>query len=193
MEMDAYKVYVAKLARLGRGGLDLPKPDSELVLLEPGGYVLVRVRVDVGVDTQRNVSHFALRHRKFIDHLHLGDALDIETLNVGIKSQVNFPISLSHTGVDNLLWVEAMLERGADLVAAYAVNSETVRADLIKNSGVGVGLDGKVHGKVIVFRHMADLAEGLAKQLDVIEIKRCLRVRKLVDREIHVWMLFFGR
>ena len=66
----------------------------------------------------------------------------------------------------------------------YFVNGCSLFCYIIKQRDV-------LEGFVLAF--VADLAEGLAKQLDVIEIKRCLRVRKLVDREIHVWMLFFGR
>lgn len=111
MEMNANQIDITEFLSLAGSSLDLPQTDAELVLLKPRRDILVRMGVDVRVDAQSDVSHFAFGHSELINHLHLGNAFHIKALNFSIEGKVNLPIGLAYASIDDFLGVKAMLER----------------------------------------------------------------------------------
>ena len=95
--------------------------------------------VHVGVDAQGNVGHLTLSLSQLGYDLHFGNGLNVEALNVGVQCQINFPIGLAYASVYNLLAIETMLKSAANLVATYAVDTQTSVADLLQQAAVGVG------------------------------------------------------
>src|SRR5688572_20735818 len=58
--------------------LQFPEIDTEFILLQPGGYVFVGVRIDIRIDTQGDTGDLVFIFRQPIDHLYFLQAFAVE-------------------------------------------------------------------------------------------------------------------
>ena len=141
--------------------------------------------VDVRVDAQSDVSHFAFGHSELINHLHLGDALHVKALNFSIEGKVNLPIGLAYASIDDFLGVKAMLERGPHLIPTDTIDAEAIIAHLLKDSGVGIRFDCEVYAIIMVVSETPHLRQRLLEEGHVIIVERRLYVSEFVCGEAH--------
>ena len=77
----------------------------------------------IRIQTESYTSHLVLGSSQLVDYLQLGDALHVETENVVVKTEINFPVALANTGIDNLLFRKTCLD-----TSLYLATTDTVSA-----------------------------------------------------------------
>ena len=97
--------------------------DAELVLSQTGGDVGVCVRPDIRIQTEGHTCHFPFGCCQLIDNLQFGNALDVEAENVVVETNIDFPVALADTSVDDFLAVETCTHAGLYFSAADTVNT----------------------------------------------------------------------
>ena len=150
MEVQTNELNVRQLLGLTDHGYHIAHGDTKLVLGQTGGDVSMGVRTNIRIEAERYASHFSLGCCQLIDHLEFGDAFYVEAENVVIEAEVDFPIALTYSCINNLVIWESCLERSLDLAAAHAVGTKSCLADNAKNTWVGIGLNGIVYHKAFV-------------------------------------------
>ena len=56
----------------------------------------------IWVQAEGDACYLALLGCQFVDDLQLGDALHVEAEDIAVEAEVDFPVALSHTSIDNL-------------------------------------------------------------------------------------------
>ena len=79
-----------------------------------------------------------------------------------------------------------MLERGTNLVTAYAVDTKTSGTDLVEDSGVSIGLDSEVDLVIVFLGESCYGVESLSEQLGIVEVERRFHLLERGIRE-HGW------
>ena len=116
--------------------------DAELVFRRTGGDILMRMGRHVGIHAEADGGHLSAGCCQPRQHMELGGRFHIESAYAGIQAQLDFPIGLSYTGVEDGL---AGLQGCLHLSAAHTVCSEAEAGDVIQDNGIVVGLHGIVH------------------------------------------------
>ena len=66
--------------------------DTEFVFSQTGGDIGVRMRPDIRIDTESDISDLILSGSQFVDDFQFGDRLYIETEDAIFQSEVDLPI-----------------------------------------------------------------------------------------------------
>lgn len=98
MEMKSGQLYAGELQRLVDDSVEVAQVDAEFILIETGGDIVVRVRIDVGVDTERNFRGKATRRGEFRYDLKFGQRLHVETAYAYAEGIVDFVVRFTDTG-----------------------------------------------------------------------------------------------
>ena len=77
----------------------------------------------VGIQTEGHTSHLALGCSQLINHLQFRDALHIEAENIVIQAEVDLPVALAYTSVDNLRTRETCLDTGFYFATTNAIDT----------------------------------------------------------------------
>ncbi|CCY01646.1 unknown [Prevotella sp. CAG:924] len=104
----------------------------------------------VGIDSEANVCCLAFCRSQLIDDFQLGHALHIETENIGIQSEIDFPISLADSGKHYFRSGEASLQSCFDLASADTIRTKPGVGNDAQHLRVGIGLNGIVYLKILV-------------------------------------------
>jgi len=99
----------------------------------------------IGIDTESHIGYLTFSGSQLIDNFQFRDRLHIKAENIIIQPQINFPISLTHPGKNNLASGKTGFDGSTDLTATYTVGTQTVLADNGKHFEIGVGLHGIMH------------------------------------------------
>ncbi len=143
------------------------------------------MRTDIGVDAQGDAGSLSLFCGQRIDDLQFGHALHVEGKDTGIQSEVNLPIALADTGVDNLRGRETGFEGRLYLATAHTVRTQSGFADDAEQARIGIGLHGIVHAEgLAVFGFLPDGLQGLSQQLRVVVVERRAELLELVDGKL---------
>ena len=119
--------------------------DTKLVLAQARSDVLVRVRIDIRVHADSHTRLLALGNSQLADDLQLWDGFNVETSNVGIQSEVDFPVGLTDTGEDHLRRRETSLQASLNLTAAHAVTTQAALSNQLQQGRINIGLHSIVH------------------------------------------------
>ena len=140
---------------------------------------------DVGIQTEGHTGYFALRGCQFVDDLQLRDALHVEAENLVVEAEVDLPVGLSHTCIDDLRRGKSRLDGSLDLSAADAVGTQSCLTDDAEDTRVGVCLDGVVHHESLVFLCLGvNAAQRFAQQFRIVVVEGCLDLLQLLYREL---------
>ena len=148
--MQAYEVDILEFVCLLYEMRHLLEVYAKLVFGKSGGYILMGVGIDVGVDAQSYIGGLAKRCGKLVDDFEFGLRLDIETSYAILESEDNLGISLADSGINYLRAFESCVESCLNLSAAHCVDSKSGRLHMTKNAGIGIGLHGIVHFEAFV-------------------------------------------
>ena len=136
--------------------------DAKLILCQTSSDISMRMSAYIGIQTESHTSHLALGSSQFVDDLQFRDALHVEAEDVVVQSEVNLPVALADTGINNLLVGEPSLDAGFYLATTDAVSTQASLTDNLQHLGVGIGLDSIVHTEAFV---LAGLLIDGAKRL----------------------------
>ena len=152
MEMQADEPHVLQLA----GALDdrdhVVHRNAKLILRQPRRDVGMRMSAHLGIDAEADIGYLSFFPCQFVDHLKLGNALDIEAEDVSVERRVDLPIGFPHTCKHNAVMAKAGFHGSLYLSPAHAVGTETGLSNDLQNLRIGIGLDGIVNDEVGVLR-----------------------------------------
>ena len=139
---------------------------------------------DVRIQTESHTSHLAFLGCQFVDDFQLGNALDVETEDIVVQSEVDFPVALADTGINNLRTGETSSHTGLYLATADAVGTQSCFADDTQDAGIGIGLDGIMDAEALVLLSLTvNGTERFAQQLRVVVVERCLYPFQFIFRK----------
>ena len=104
---------------------------TELVFLQTGGHVLMRVSIDIGINTHGSIDPNPFRGRDGVYHFELHQRLDMETADSQINRARDFPVGLAHAGENDGFRAEPVLHRVDDFVPADAISAKAFSADYL--------------------------------------------------------------
>ena len=104
---------------------------TELVFLQTGGHVLMRVSIDIGINTHGSIDPNPFRGRDGVYHFELHQRLDMETADSQINRARDFPVGLAHAGENDGFGAEPVLHRVDDFVPADAISAKAFSADYL--------------------------------------------------------------
>ena len=123
MEVQAYNLRVLKLLGMLNDGHHVAHGDAKLVFCQAGGYVGVGMGSDIGVQSEGHACYLSFGSCQLVDDLQFGNALDVETEDVVVESEVDFPIALANAGIDDFRTGESCLDACLNLAAADAIGT----------------------------------------------------------------------
>ena len=124
------------------GQFDAPfDVDAELVALLARCGLRVRLRVDVGVQTQGDAGHAVHRLGDGRDGVEFGLRLDVEHQDVGFEGRANFGVGLADAGEDHAARLLPRLLDAVQLAAGNDVKAAPLLAQQAEDRQVGVGFD----------------------------------------------------
>ena len=130
--------------------LQVVEINAEFVFFDPGGYIMVGMGIDVGVDTQRDAGFFAQSGSNFVDDMDLRQGFAVEAEYVVLQSQFDISIDFAYSGKHNFTGREASFNGTFDFIAADAIGSQTPLGDLLQEHRIGIGLD-RIMNLITVF------------------------------------------
>ena len=158
--------------------------NTELVLCQSGGDVCMGVSTHIGIQSEGHTGHLSFLGRQLIDDLQFGDALHVETEDIMIQTDIDLPITFTHTCIDNPTGWEAGSDAGLDLPATDTVGTHTCLTDNIEYLRVGISLDSIVYTEPLVFPSLlVDGTQGFAEQIRVVIVERRLHLPEFLDGE----------
>ncbi len=116
--------------------------DAEFILGQAGGDVVVRVGVDMGIDSQGHIRSLVLHSRYTGYDLDFLYRLDVETSYIVVDGPGDLLVGLSNARIVYVLCRESGLDGSIDFIAAHAVGTEPMRGDDAQYLGVCVGFYG---------------------------------------------------
>ena len=139
----------------------------------------------VRIQTKGHTGYFAPCGRQFVDDLQLRDALHVEAEDIVVEAEVDLPVGLAHTCIDNLRRGESRLDGSLYLSTADTVGTQSCLTDDAEDTRVGVCLDGVVHHESLVFLCLGvDAAQCLAQQFRIVVVEGRLDLLQLLYREL---------
>ena len=83
----------------------------------------------VGVQSECHAGCFPLGCGQFVDDVQLRYALHVEAEDVLVESEIDFPVALAHSGIDNLAGRKASPDDSFYFAATDTVGSQTSLSD----------------------------------------------------------------
>lgn len=146
---------------------------TELVFVQACGDIMMGMRVDIRIDSDRDSCDLAALDCQLADYLKLRNTLHIEALYTIFETKFNFAIALSHTGKYNIAGSETALESPTYFTTAHRIHTEAGIADFFEHNGVGVGLDRimDLKSRIDAFG-LPEILQSTTQQCQVVVIKR---------------------
>ena len=111
--------------------------------------------------------------RHLVDHVDLLERLAVECLDADLESIVYLLVTLSDSGIHDLVAWETAVMRMQHFVSADAVSSEALAADVLKQLALHVCLYSVVYLDAIFLSHFCGIVHCLAEQVHVVVIEGC--------------------
>ena len=140
------KLLASRVLIVGAGGL--VDRDPELVFLEPCRNVGMRLRVDVGIDPQRDRGPLAGRSGDPGKPAQLGHGFDVEALDAGRERRPHFPDLLAYTGKHDSGWIGSGRKHARELTARDDVESAAQAREFPEHGQVRIRLHAVAHQHV---------------------------------------------
>ena len=102
MEVQAYKFHMSQFVGFRNHVEHIAHGNTELVFSQSRRDVRMGMRPYIGVQTESHTGHFALGSCQFIDDLQFGYALYVETEDIVVETEIDFPVGLSYACINNL-------------------------------------------------------------------------------------------
>ena len=153
--------------------VETPVRKPELVLVETGGDVLMRVRVDVRIDSETDGSPAVQPTSQCAYDFDFLKGFNHKSPDPGLKRLAYFPVRLADTGKENLFRIVAATDRELYLIPADAVGSESLGTQDIVQTPVRIGLDGIMGMDSVTCGKFRDLVSRVLEKINVIIIERC--------------------
>ena len=142
------------------------------------------VGTNVGVKAEGHTCCFPFSDSQFIDDLQFGNTLNIEAEDIVVESEIDFPVSLSNTGIHYFRCRKTCTQAGLYLSTAHAVCTKFILANHAQHLWIGICFYCIVYLESIMLLHLCvNGTESLSEQLCIIVIERCLDVFQLFDWE----------
>ena len=184
VEVQSHHLDVGQLLCMLDDGNHVAHGNAELILSQSCGDVGMSMCANVGVQTECYACRLSLCCSQFVDDLQFGYALYVETEDVVVQTEVDFPVGLTHTSIDNLVGGESGIDDGLYLASADAVGSQSRLADDLEDLGVGISLDGIVYHEPLVSSSLfVDGAQCLSQQFCIVVVEGRLNPLELLYRE----------
>ena len=149
------------------------------------------VRTYIGIDTESDSGNFAFGGSQFVDDFQFGYRFYIETEDIIIQSQIDFPIGFADTRIYDFISWEACFDSCTDFTATHTVCSQTVFTNNSQNLVVGIGFHCVMHAEVVVFAcFFIDARQRFAQYIDVVIVKGSFQLSELVDGECSFHIVF---
>ena len=193
VEVQSDELYVLHLQRHIYHIVHVLHTDAELVLRQSGSDIGMGMCPHIGVDAESYIRNLTLCRSQFIDDFQFGDGLYIETENIIIQAEVDFPICLAHSGKHYLIRRETCLDCCTNFTATYTVGPQSVLTDDGKHFRIGICLHGIVHVKVAMLCSFgAHTRKGFTQHLRVIVIKRGAQLTEFIYGECSFHILYLN-
>ena len=149
------------------------------------------MRTHVGIDTESHTGNLALAGGKFVDDFKLGNALYVETKDVLVQTEIDFPITFSYSCINNLVCRKAHVKGSLDFSATHAVCTQTCLTNYIEHFWVGIGLYGIMHTIALILSCLGiDFTQGGTQQVCVVIVERSSHFLKLFYWKITFHTIF---
>ena len=119
--------------------------DTELILAEAGGYLIMGMGIDVGIDAQTDACGGAHRGRNLTDDLQFFHGFHIETEDTLFEGIAYLVVGLGDAGKDDLRGRKTCFDGCFDFTTADAVGTYTGSSDSAEDGFGGTCLDGIVN------------------------------------------------
>ena len=168
----------ARGLQIGRYGVAVR--DAELVALQAGRDVGVRLRVDVGIDAQAHARDLPRGHGDFRQRREFGFALDVEAQHAGVERLPHLGARLADAREDDLAGVAAGSDHARQLAARDDVESAACAREGLQHGQARIGLH-RIADEMVALRQCALVgAERLEHGGARIDVER----RAVAPREI---------
>ena len=156
--------------------------DTEFVFSQTGGDIGVRMRPDIRIDTESDISDLILSGSQFVDDFQFGDRLYIETEDAIFQSEVDLPIRFPDSGKNDFIGRESGTDSGTDFSATHAVCSHSAFTDNGKYFRIGIRLHGIMYGIARIFGNLlVNSRQCITQHFRIIIIERCLQSTEFID------------
>ena len=139
--------------------------DTEFILVQSGGDVVVRVSIHIWIDAQCYRCCFIFCSSQFVDHFQLGHRFYIETENVIFKCQIYFPVGFTHSCKNYFGRWNTGINSSLNFSATHAVGAQPGFFDNFKNFGINIGFEGVMHFKVMTCGKLVYFFQCIAKHI----------------------------
>ena len=159
--------------------------DAELVFLQAGGDVRVRLRIDIRVDANGDARHLVLLAGYQVEQFQLGSGFDIEAMDAGVQRHLHFLGGLADTGEHYLLRVATGTQHACQFAAGDDVEAGAEAREDVQDGNVGVGLDRVADLVRVVTESIDETLVVLFQRGARVDIQRCAKTfGQLGNRDI---------
>ena len=113
-------------------------PDSEFAVLEAGGDVGVRARIDVRIHAEADRGRTAHSLRDGGEHRKLGRRFDVEAEDIRAEPLLHFRFGLADAGKDNPCWIASRGDHTRELAAGHDIEAAAEPREDIEHAEVAV-------------------------------------------------------
>ena len=149
--------------KFSRAAIDLARPhpcDAELVFLLARRNLVMRLRVDIRIDAQRDRGHLARRDRTGRKKFQLRLGFDVETMDTRREREIHLSRRLADAGKQDLLRRNAGGQRAPQLALGHHVGARPQFGQRLQHGLVRIGLHRVAHQCV-------DIGESIGEDLVV--------------------------
>ena len=156
---------------------------AELILLESGGNVRMRPRIDVRVHAQADWCALARVSRDAVEPPELALRLDVEAHHTGIERGAHFRFALAHSGKHRLRRIPSCRDHACELPARDDVEARTEAGKEIEDREIRIRLYGVAHQRIASSEGVGVLAIGALDCGARIDVAwRAETLRDLIER-----------
>ena len=168
MDGDGYRVDARQLRRPRKGGRRLRGIDAELVFAFAGGNFLMRLCVNVRVDTNGDIYGHALGCRDLAQGFQFRQRFHVHLHNAAIQGEGQFGSGLADAGKHDPVGRDAAGQRLAQFALRHHIGARTEVGEGANHAQIGVCLQGIADRGLLI-------GEGLGEHL-VMALQRGCRI-----------------
>ena len=145
---------------------------AELVRLEAGRNVRVALRVDVGIDAQRDARPRALRDGALIDAIELARRLDVDRQQAQRDGAIDLGGALADAGEHDLIGAEPAAHRDVHFAERVRVGMAAERLQQADDRERRIGLERVMDGVRVAVERLVERGVGGADRAGVVDVAR---------------------
>ncbi len=159
--------------------------DAELGLLHSGGNIRMRLRIDVGVDAQRDLRALAERHGDLVEREQLLAGLDVEAADARQQRLLHLGHGLADAREHDLARIAAGLEHARQLAARDDVEAGAELRQHLQHREVRVGLDRVAHEVLMPGQRAVEGVEVARERRARVDVqRRAVAAREFGQRHV---------